>query len=307
MGDPRNEPGATSPRSYSLVPIEHDPFALAPVEYDPFKPSEMAPDIRAVAPPVQDNQPGILGRMFGAQRPPIQAVQTQAYPDDLDAYYARQFQQTYGDSVAVFDQPGAKAKKMSTDELVEKYRDITGRAFAHATATATTPEERDNILKNWIAAQKSPLSALGFDPRVTIQTPPGSPGAEDLSLAGFYRPDTDTLWYNGDHQDAVVHEAMHRGIQKLRDAGEIPPEAQKQMDELDDHGYGEEYLVRALKLRHFGEIEKMPGADAGNRQVNDAKWFMTDSLGARQFNAAMDALEAAAAKHLAKQHPGGPR
>ena len=231
--------------------------------------------------------------------------ENQQYPSDMDAYFAREFGRGYGNEIDTYMLPGAKTKKMTADQVVAAYGDITGRAFGHAVASSTTPEERNNIMKNWIAAQKSPLSALGFDPHVTIMTPKEE---SDLTLSGFYRPGTDTLWYYAAHPDAEVHEAMHRGIEKLRKANALPPAASAVIDNTARYqDLGEEYLVRALKEKYFGDIEMSPGADAGNAQVEAAKFFMNESEGKDEFKAAMEALENAAAKQIAKGHPGGPR
>ena len=274
-------------------------FSLTPVDYDPF--GGNPPDIQKEAPTIPSQ--GWLSRMWSGQQV-ARVPENQQYPSDMDAYFAREFGRGYGDLIDTYMLPGAKTKKMTADQVVEAYGDITGKAFGHAVASASTPEERNNIMKNWIAAQKSPLSALGFDPRVTITTPKEG---SDLTLSGFYRPGIDTLWYYAAHPDAEVHEAMHRGIEKLRTANALPPAASVIMDDQRLAGMGEEYLVRALKEKYFGDIEKSPGADIGNRQVEAAKFYMNDWEDKDKFKAAMDALESAATAQIAKNHPRGPR
>ena len=266
-------------------------------------PIDTPPDIRKVAPEATQEKAGFFNRLVGGIDSPVHVPDDKKYPDNTDAHFARQFQQTYGDPVAVFDLAGAKTKKLDTDELIDKYHDITGRAFRTVAATKATPDEQDNILKNWIAAQKSPVAALGFDPHVTIHTDTKD---EKLNLSGFYRPSIDTLWYDDAHQDAAVHESIHRGIEQLRKAGMLPAETKKAMDVMDSwdsaHGGGEELMVRALMARHFGDIEKS-GGNVGDAQVEAGKaWAKHEDIAK-----GLDALEAAATKLIQQKRPGGPR
>lgn len=271
-------------------------FTLTPVDHDPFVGNE------GVNPTIQDTAPKAEGgaedqgwwhRMWGDPPDMVHVPPNTNYPDALDAHYAKQFNQAYGDEVDKYLQPGSKTKKMDAEEVMRAFGDISGRAYGKATATATTLEERDTIIKNWMAAQKSPVAALGFDPGATVFTPKIE--KSDLNLAGFYNPRADTMWYNAsDGEDVVVHESMHRGLEKLRNAGMLP----KSMDDQ-----SEELIVRALKQRYFGMIEKGHG-DAGDKQVEDARWE-AEHMGS--FKKTMDDVEEAATKLIKQKKPGGPR
>lgn len=255
----------------------------------------LGPSIQQSAPPVEDNQPGFFSRLMGNTNPPIKAVDDKHYPNDYDRFFARQFQQMYGDPSALFDQAGAKTQKMSTDEFIDAANSASGLALQAAQTTASTPEERDHIVNNWIAAQKSSVSALGFDPRVTIHTPPGT---HQLTVNGLYDPQNDSMWYDANHEDAVVHESFHRGITKLMNTpGLLPQGARNYLDNS-----GQELLVRAFKEKYFGDIE-MGDGQAGNDQVQRGKWLLENNPDTVQ---TMNDLENAAAKYIAMNHPRGP-
>ena len=311
---------ALARQGYSFQPIDHDPFALAPVEHDPFPESIPSPTISQLAPPMADNQPGMLSRLFGATVPPVRAEQSQAYPGPQDTAIARSVGQTYGDPVAGYDVPGSVIRKISTSAILQSDDDSRLRS---KTPVQATPGDREDILRNWLAAQRSPVSALGFDPHHTVETPAGGP---ELSVGGVYTAPTkapfrtgpdvqgpgDVIWYNGNQQDTVVHEAMHRGIELMRQAGVLPDSFQRYVE---SHPNGEEYAVRAMKVKAFGDIEKGPDETnhTGNEQVEEAKWrmanphFVDNKGNDGDFNTMLSDLESAAAAFAAKRRPGGPR
>ena len=311
---------ALARQGYSFEPVDHDPFALTPVDGNPFPESIQAPTISQLAPPIEDNQPGMLARLFGATVPPIRAKQTLAYPGPQDTMIARQVGQTYGDPVAGYDVLGSAIRKISTSAILQSDDDSQLRS---KTPVTTTAGDRENILRNWLAAQRSPVSALGFDPHHTVETPAGGP---EMSVGGVYTPSAkapfrtgpeatgpgDVIWYNGNQQDTVVHESMHRGIELMRQAGVLPDSFQRYVE---SHRNGEEYAVRAMKVKSFGDIEKGPDEtnSEGNKQVEEAKWrmanpYFVDAKGnSGDFNQMLTDLENAAAAYAAKRRPGGPR
>jgi hypothetical protein len=263
--------------------------------------------IQDAAPPIDESQhPSMFSKLFGAKDPPIHAVDDKHYPNATDATIGRNVDQTYGDKVAPFLQPGSKEYKLSIDKAIDADDSEGGIAYKTADRVATSMEDRNRILNNWQAAQKSPVAALGFDPRVTVHSPNTG---EKLTLAGSYNPTNDTLWYHRAHEDAVVHESMHRGIELLRKANELPETFK---DYVASHSNGEEYVVRAMKEKYFGDIEKtLEGVD-GNAQVEEAKWRMAHPMyqgknGEGDFNTMITDLEHAAAAHIARYKPMGPR
>ena len=252
------------------------------------------------APPIDESQNyGVVGHAMGYKDPPIHAVDDKSYPGEADVKTGRAVDQTYGDKVAPFMQAGSKLKSTSPDDI-----DAKGKAAIFAAKAAPSNlAQRDQILNNWQAAQKSPVAALGFDPRVTVHTDL-KPGDKGYNLGGLYTPGKDTLWYSTDHEDSVVHESMHRGIEQLRKSGNLPDEVKEY---IKTHDNAEEYLVRGMMVKHLGDKELGAGK-LNDEQVNDAKSRMQDSgVAGQRFRNATDALEAAASKYIASKHPGGPR
>jgi hypothetical protein len=122
--------------------------------------------------------------------------------------------------------------------------------------------QADQLYAAWLASQRSPLAALGFDPRRMAMSSAGP----RLTAAGLYWPDADTMWMDSRYRSAPVHESMHRGFKLMKDAGMKTSPA-------------EERAVRAMMLRNYGPVEKEPelSDDApGNRQIAEAQKAMED-------------------------------
>lgn len=256
-------------------------------------PLNYAPPLSQVAPVIPPDSGGVMSRMaariFGSE--PARVPFNQAYPNAQDVYYAQAYDQTYGTPMAGFTVPGAKVAKIPLNEVLGS---SPSEVLKNARVQEMSDEDRDVFLQNYIAAQKHPVSAIGYDPRNITYTP--KVAGEDVNIEGFHSPSNDALWYYGKNQDTVVHEAFHRGIEKLKDAGVLPAS----LKNLDN-----ETLVRMLMLKNFGDIEVLPNAEDGNRQVQRAKsrfeYFPVES---RQ---QLEALEKAAQEYIAKKTPRGPR
>lgn len=251
-----------------------------------------APPLSQVAPRIAPQERGMLSRLFGG--PDVaRAPFSQAYPSPQDVYYAQAYDQTYGTPMAGFTVPGAKVAQIPLSEAegtssserlqLAKLQDLSG-------------EDRDKFLQNYIAAQKHPVSAIGYDPRNITYTPNES--NDDVNIEGFYKPSKDALWYYGKNQDSIVHESFHRGIQKLKDEGMLPESVAKSL-------MPNETMTRLLMLKNFGDIEVQPGADDGNEEVEKAKWWLKNYPD--ETNKLVSALEDAAQKYIAKKTPRGPR
>jgi len=213
-----------------------------------------------------------------------------SYPSNQDVDIANKTDRSYGDpSSGFFTKGGAKVRTTDISNIptmVNRGPLMGGKSVPVDQKTA------DQLQKAWIASQKSAISSLGFDPRAFILSPPSQ---KRLTVAGLYDKSTDTAWYDQNNESAMVHESLHRGMRKLRDAGEMPdpPQGQERISE--------ESLVRALMLKNFGGVEysgkeKMT---AGDRQINAAKYSVDPKY--------LDSIEAAAAKLYAKNRPRGPR
>lgn len=116
---------------------------------------------------------------------------------------------------------------------------------------------RNIMMQAALAANRSPIAAMGFDPsRVIMDTEIKNP-----NVGGLYRPSADMMYVPAAMHDSIVHESTHRGFQKLRE--KYPEQVGKLMQRLPD----EEMVVRALMASKGGDPEGMGGAvDAKQRQ-----------------------------------------
>jgi hypothetical protein len=93
-----------------------------------------------------------------------------------------------------------------------------------------------------------------------------------------------------------VHESIHRGIQKLKDAGSV------ESKELAK--FSEETVTRAIMLRHFGEIEMIDGGgDLNNEQVQDAAKALKNPEFIKLINAIDQQAAHLRAKELMETNP----
>jgi len=93
-----------------------------------------------------------------------------------------------------------------------------------------------------------------------------------------------------ERQDAPIHEATHRGFNELRQVNS-PAVPQKVATPQ------EEYMVRALMFRNFGDLED---PNARNSQVTVGK-----GLGQMRPDI-LNNVEAAAQQEIKRRHPMGP-
>jgi hypothetical protein len=258
-----------------------------------------ADEIVNVAPPL-----GFIDRLFGKEQPVSygRATPDQSWPSEAKLDTSRKYDQTYGDPVAPTLAEGAKINRPGFSQVQKAFDE-------HAPLSAPQEmdqEQRDRLETAWLAANKTALGSLGFDPR-NIASTPATKGA--TSLGGFYSPKNDQAWYNERYPSAVVHESIHRGINKLRDAGKLPDWFKKS---------DEERFTRGMMLKHFGDIEVQPVTKSGkgNEQIDDARQLMdTNSFyggsfmrnRGKSFPDMLTELESLAASHLHEQRPRGPR
>jgi hypothetical protein len=223
-----------------------------------------------------------------ADVPPLQG-----YPDQSDVANARVNDVSYGSNAAAFVQPpyGGKLPSPRTgDQMEDTFARMDRSGRNPVGSQPVSPGVSDNLMQGYLASQRSALAALGFDPRhMTI----GDIPPEKWTVSGSYYPKQDQIVSTGIYPSTTAHESMHRGIEILRQAGMLPPDFDKLSDESS---------VRAQMLRNYGDVE-MGRGKLGDEQVNDGRYYNEN----RNFAPTMDALEAAAQKLYAKQHPRGPR
>ena len=92
-----------------------------------------------------------------------------------------------------------------------------------------------------------------------------------------------------------MHEAFHRGIGLLSNAGMLPPD-------VDPYS---ENVVRMLMLQNLGDIEMLGDNGYGDQQVKGAKYTLQETPWTT--NRMLDKLEKAAQEYIAKKTPRGPR
>jgi hypothetical protein len=125
-------------------------------------------------------------------------------------------------------------------------------------STVDLSDKTNNVMmRAALAANRSPIAALGFDPsKVIMDTKMGH-----SSLGGAYNAKPfDSIYTNLNPDDSVVHESTHRGIQKLREL--YPDQVNKIMNGTESPP--EETIVRWLMHSQGGDPE-------GNSGMEDAK------------------------------------
>lgn len=208
-----------------------------------------------------------------------------AYPSADDVALARKSDATYGDPSAGF----LAGKGNIPQTPIETIPYLLNGGVGMGVGSSRAPVDKstaDDLYKGWLASKQSALAGLGFDPHNMTVSPFSK---AQLNVGGLYTPDTDTMWYDKQrYPNSVVHESMHRGFQQLRNADMLPSVV---------NGNNEEYLVRALMQKHFGDLEAKSGSDAG--QIATSTPLVHHPI--------LDTIENAAADLYAKRKPGGPR
>ena len=237
----------------------------------------------------------------------------QDFPSQDEVAYGREVGATYGSPVApMLENPFAKIKSMSLDAAADAYNrgvlgnerppvagDVPGLdpkivSKMPSTEGRATLETRDALYRAYLAAQRSALASMGFDPRRMITTPADEEGRR-ASVTGAYVPDNDRIWTQAEYAPPnPVHESMHRGLDILRkNYGKDKPD-------VIPNDYDEERIVREMMLRQYGPVEEKRNPDA----VANAKFRLDNFYEERK---RLDQLERLAAEFMAKKHPGGPR
>jgi hypothetical protein len=232
-------------------------------------------------------------------RKPTTIIESSAdanWPGEKELKASKDAGRTYGDPVAPFLQDGARKKTWSLPQAIQSIN-TRSKEWSNFDMKKLDQAGRDKIEQGWIAAQKSAIAAIGFDPRRIIET---DPKGKKLTIGGMYRPKDDMVWTGDGEPSTVIHESFHRGIEKVRKAGG-----------LKDLRYQEEDIVRGLMLRHFGGVEYDPAANVGNKQVDKARELFgrpTLTRKGSDFQQELDRIEDAAAEYARAQKPrGGPR
>lgn len=289
----------------------------------------------------------VLGWLKGAPAQPSlgmeKAPPLAAYPSDADANYARAQGYGYGSGNEPFlDNEATRAIGRNVPDIVfQKGKPVAGKPMFMPEGTtsllrdapdksveglmsAVNDPSKSGVLRGVenapmanllmraaLASNRSPISALGFDPDKVVLDSQSS--GRKFTLGGAYTPTpkstTDNMYVNLSQPDGstIVHESTHRGFQKLRDTY---PDKVKGIfkDGVLPH---EEMVVRWLMAKNAGDPEKQDAeAKVGLQQRQDAVNAFTapplPSLVAKRGDA-LTQLEDLAAEAIKNRRPGGPR
>lgn len=254
---------------------------------------------------------GWLDAIFGSPKATVEpAPRLASYPSDDDARFARVSGFGYGTATDPYVQgdvgrvfgsfaPGGRGKPPAF---------LPASAAGLSVGEATTPElsatldlsnprnaamkEKMGLLfaRAALAANRSPVAALGFDPRrAQIDTEIGP-----STIGGAYSKARDAMYATANDPSAIVHESMHRGFGMLRDLPELA-DAFSAMPR-------EESMVRYLMAKQAGDPEAA-GGPIDKRQREEG--LMTMDQRSRQ--EALKKIEAAAQRLIYERQPRGPR
>lgn len=262
------------------------------------------------------------------------------YPTNADAEYARKYGHGYGSGNEPFlDNEATRVIGRTVPEVIfEKGKPKSGKPLfmpegtmslmnslpersIDALASAVNAPDKTGILRGvdnapvsnimmraGLAANRSPIAALGFDPdKVVLDSQSGD---KKFTLGGAYLPQpkstTDNMYVNLSQPDGstIVHESTHRGFQKLRD------NHPDKVREIFNTGVmpSEEMVVRWLMNKNAGDPE---GQDATAKLGLQQRQDSVDAFSRRDLattrGKALEQLEALAAETIKNRRPGGPR
>jgi hypothetical protein len=206
---------------------------------------------------------------------------------------ARKYDLAYGDPSAGFFQPGAMMRMPRT--FMEMRRAFDTRSESNLPSQPIDQSMADRLYAAWLATRSSPVAAIGFDPRAIISAPSKMTEGQDLNYGGVYNRRRDEIFTTGQFDSTFAHEAIHRGVQKLREAKMLPSAVA-----VADN----EHLTRLLMQKYFGDVERGMGPE-GDRQIDAAEAWKKRSI--IPVPDLISQLEAAASKYIAQQRPRGPR
>lgn len=212
---------------------------------------------------------------------PIEAVTDRPFPNEWDTVLAKKSGFGYGTGAENF----TKEKLGKVSQAKELPSTSASRTIAKLADKKPTPIEKegaDSLLKAQLAANRSAIAGLGYDPRRTgiVYEKEG-----DLDLNGAYSQAMDYMMNLVNSPSTYVHESTHRGIAHLRKEGS---------KDVPKSGEDEEAFVRYIMRTVMGDPEEGPVADE-YRKNN------------KQYNELYKKLEKQAQKLVKERRPGGPR
>lgn len=236
------------------------------------------------------------------KRPAAQAAaQPTRYPTSEDVAFARQHDYSYGQPWAPEFQGNAyRLLAGDPNESPLQTMGISADRLRSKAATKEIPSEfNDYYAKAALAVQNSGLALLGFDPSRVAADVTRDP--KRVNILGTYNRKTDEIYANARDPSTIVHESIHRGIQKLKESPFWKPE-------FEEVGRSNnESAVRWLMQLRMGDPESENEGSVNQKQVKTAKWVFKDSRDAVRLSRLLDEMDYAASQYMAAKRPGGPR
>lgn len=223
------------------------------------------------------------------------------WPDAEDIGMSKQYDTLYGSPHAPHATPGAAYKRTVPLQNIMSWASNNKALMPEGMSLAiNTEKDADQARAQALAAERSAIAKLGFNPSYGASTPSGR---EALNVRGLFRAAPSNFsWYDEGSPYAGMHESMHRGISMLRQAGKLPPEVADKVNKE------EEYIVRALMNRAYGPVEVAQEVQRIGPLKKDSPGYQQIVKGmALEKHPVIDALEAAAADEVVRRRPRGPR
>lgn len=273
--------------------------------------------------PIQQEGIGsMIGSLFGYNSAPagpevIQGEQNAKFPGPSEIEVARDADAGYGTGNEAFMEGRAANVLSNPPRTANQQREAVSGAGNDldlvvnpkfgGIVPGNTPTA-DLYTAGHLAAQRSPIAGLGYDPRhFNLDTKSGP-----TSTAGAYEPKDDNGYVNANYGSTIVHESTHRGLELLRRQGLIPDSLMKRLPD-------EESIVRYVMATTMGDPENERG-DIAQKQRNQALYtFGRNPVNPNQIYTnstvpsvrdkvnALSELNAIAAKYYLDRRPGGPR
>jgi hypothetical protein len=167
----------------------------------------------------------------------------------------------------------------------------------------------DYYARAGLASKRSALATLGFDPSTVAadvthtQDKPLTltDGRKQWGLFGATGrpPQNEEIYANAQNPPTLVHESIHRGVDRLRGT----PFWKKEFDQYDgDKNYNNNEMVpRYLMATRMGDPEKH------NPVQRAASISHFEGLGGERNKRILDDMEMAASRYMASRNPRGPR
>jgi hypothetical protein len=233
------------------------------------------------------------------------------YPTPEDALEARKYDFGYGTGNEPYTQGNVarvagvqrgknfipmSAEGMSTGEATALALDDSGSRNLDLRTPDTSPVGDTlgtTLAQAALAANRVPVANLGYDPsRAVFDVRMG-----EGNIAGAYSPAKDSMYVSTGAPDpsAIVHESVHRGLNKLRQDPALA--------ELFKKLPSEELVVRYLMATQAGDPEK--GGGKVDQQQRASAMYVLGSSG--MYKKELEQLNRAAEDAYAARRPGGPR